>query len=188
MSVTQIAPLRTTRLLLRPVVEADAQATAALVTPDVAANLSTWPSPMSAEQALERIRQAQDKLARRQGVDFAIVDAAEGSLLGWIGLACTDAGRARLGYWLGTAYRNRGIAKEAAAAALPASAAFLGVALVEAHVLTGNAPSIAVLESVGFTYAGEQRLMLESAGIEAACLHYVHHGPWTGLPDGRAVE
>jgi RimJ/RimL family protein N-acetyltransferase len=98
--------LTTERLILRPVEDADAAATASLVTGDIAANLLTWPSPMSCAQALARIRESKDKLERRDAVNFAIIRKSDGQLMGWLGLFCVESGTARLGYWLGVEFRG----------------------------------------------------------------------------------
>jgi RimJ/RimL family protein N-acetyltransferase len=164
--------LRTARLVIRPVEDADAAATAALVTPDVAANLSTWPSPMSLAQASARISLSKTMLAARDAVDFAIVGRDRGELLGWIGLARLEGGNARLGYWLGTAFRGRGLMKEAARTAVPAGAALLRADRIIALVLKANAPSIAVLHATGFHPAGEERVRLEVARTSRLCLRF----------------
>ena len=172
--MTAIGPLRlsTARLVLRPVEEADAVATAALVTPDVAANLSTWPSPMSETEASQRIDNSQRDLAARRAIDFAIVDRSSALLLGWIGLRLIDSGLARLGYWLGAEHRGHGLMKEAAAEAVPIGAAFLEVERVRAFVLKNNAASIAVLQAVGFRMTGEEDVFLETSRKSQSCFRF----------------
>jgi RimJ/RimL family protein N-acetyltransferase len=164
--------MMTPRLKLRPVEEADAAATAALVTPDVAANLSTWSSPMSTADAAVRIEDAQAKLEARDAIDFGIVSRDDGALLGWIGLARGEADGARLGYWLGTRFRGCGLMKEAASAAVPAGAALLDIKRVHALVLKTNTPSIAVLRATGFELVGEERVRFEVAQISRTCLRF----------------
>jgi len=166
------SPLLTRRLMLRLVTEQDVEPTAPLVTEDVAANLSTWPSPMSEQQVLERVRRSQDLVAARQAIDFAIVDRLSERLLGWIGMGMIEGGAARLGYWLGAPFRNRGIMKEAGAAVVPAAAWFLRVTRVKALVLKGNAASIAVLENLSFVADGEEIVLIETTGERASCLRY----------------
>ena len=163
--------LTTPRLTLRPVVPGDAEPTARLVTPDVAANLSTWASPMTAAEASERIARARTLFEAGAGVDLAIVSRDRETLLGWIGFA-RDGDSARLGYWLGTEFRGRGLMKEAVIAACPAAAAFLDVERVHALVLKGNAPSIALLAAAGFELIGEELVHLEVANESRACLRF----------------
>ena len=173
-----MSSLITPRLRLRPVEMADANATAALVTRDVAANLSTWKSPMSAADAAARIARAQAKLQAGDAIDFAIVSRADDLLLGWIGLALTEGNNARLGYGLGAPFRGRGLMKEAVGAAVPAGAALLDTKRVHALVLKGNAPSIAVLRATGFQLVGEERVRLEVARTSRLCLRF----EWTDGP------
>jgi RimJ/RimL family protein N-acetyltransferase len=162
----------TARLLLRPVEDGDAAATAALVTPDVAANLSTWPSPMSEAQALERIALARKMLAERAAVDAAIVRRSDSRLLGWIGLLREAPRSARLGYWIGRPFRNQGYMKEASAAFIPMAASYLAIDSIEALALVGNAASTAVLESLDFATAGERLAFMETCGQQELCLVY----------------
>src|SRR5262245_19729198 len=91
----QLPRVQTPRLTLRPVEHNDAAPTALLVTPDVAANLSTWPSPMSVEQTLAKIREAEHQAAGRTALDCAIIERSTGALLGWIGLGLTEGRDAR---------------------------------------------------------------------------------------------
>ena len=167
-----LSAVRTRRLLLRPVVEADAGPTAALVSPDVAANLSTWPSPMSLEQALDKVRRSRELVARRAAIDLAIITRDDDALVGWIGLALEQPGVARLGYWLVSAARGCGLMKEAAAVVVPGAAEFLAAARVKALVLKDNAPSIAVLEAVGFRMTGEEQAFLETARRSVSCFRF----------------
>ena len=156
--------LATPRLLLRPVMAADAGPTAALVTPDVSANLLTWPSPMSVAQAEARIAESTALSAQREEIDFAILLKQSGALAGWIGLKVHDGGPPRLGYWLGTGFRGAGLMKEAAACAVPAGAEFLKATAVDALVFPENAPSIAVLRSVGFAPVPDGGMDFDVAG------------------------
>lgn len=164
--------LETSRLILRPVDRGDARATAELVTPDIAENLLTWPSPMSEEQALAKIDAAQIGLERRSDVNFAILRKADLRLLGWMGLARVEQGQARLGYWLGAPYRGAGFTKEAAPAAIAAATDLLGLRSVIAFVRKSNGASIAILNTLGFALAGEENLFFQFKGAHESCLRY----------------
>ena len=164
--------LRTARLVLRPVEDADATATAPLVTPDVAANLSTWPSPMSAEQVLRKVRKSQEMMERREGVDLAILARDDSALIGWIGLAKEAPGVARLGYWLCEQARGKGLMKEAAGSFVARGTEFLDVERVKALVLKDNETSIAVLKAVGFQMTGEEEVFIETAGRSVSCFRF----------------
>jgi RimJ/RimL family protein N-acetyltransferase len=167
--------LTTPRLHLRPVEYADARRTAELVTPDVAANLSTWASPMSEEQAVERIRRSQDMLAKGEAVDFAITNGESSELLGWIGLATTAPGTARLGYWLGRSYRGRGVMTEAVMAFVPAAGIWLDASLIKAQTLSGNDASSALLLRAGFRREGEDAVLIERTGETVICSSFALH-------------
>jgi len=180
--------LETRRLKLRPVQPRDAAPTAALVTPDIAANLSTWPSPLSAEQALARIREAAALEAARSALNLAIVGRADHALMGWIGLARCGPRDARLGYWLGAPFRGRGLMKEAVAAVVPAGTEFLGVDEVVALVLEANRASIAVLETVGFVPAGREDYYFEVAAERRPCLRYIWRARRKGVPNPRQPD
>ena len=173
--------LLTARLRLRSVEPRDAASTAALVTPDVTANLSTWPSPMTEDQALERILEAKRLERSREAINFAILDRARGTLFGWIGLIRTGERSGRLGYWLGSPWRGRGLMKEAATAALPAAAGFLGVSEVVALTLPDNRPSVAVLRALGFRSAGEDEFYFEIAAKSRMCLKFLWSAEQKGL-------
>jgi len=189
MPVTAPLPrLATSRLLLRPVEEADAAATSALVTPDVAANLSTWPSPMTTAQALAKIRESKRLVRRRKAIDFAILNPADGRLMGWIGLAAIGARTARLGYWIGLEFRGHGYTREAARAAVPAGAQFVEATTVVALVLPNNLASMGVLDALGFTEVGQEEFYFETARISRLCQRYIWSTREKGLPRRKLAD
>ncbi|HEY0627918.1 MAG TPA: GNAT family N-acetyltransferase [Sphingomicrobium sp.] len=153
--------LETKRLYLRPIAGRDAEATAQLMTPDVAANLTTWPPSMTAEMALDRIRSAEESLSRTRAVEFAIMDRPARHLLGWISIGTVPGdqeGRARIGFWLGTAYQGQGLMFEAAEAAIPLAASFLSIQTLEACVYPWNSRGIALIRKLGFDPTGSTQL------------------------------
>ena len=164
--------LMTPRLKLRPVVEADAAATAELVTPDVADQLLTWPSPMSLEETLARIKESREAFEKREGVNFAILRRTDERLMGWIGLSTVKDQGARLGYWLGAEFRGAGFMTEAAHAVIDSATAFLGVQRVFSFTRKTNGPSIAVRASLGFERNGEEELFFKFKGKSELCPRY----------------
>jgi len=126
--------------------------------------LLTWPSPMSAEQALARIRECATLQQERRAINFAILLRDSGELIGWVGVKLRADGPPRLGYWIGTDFRNAGLMKEAAQCAVPAGAAFLEADAVDALVLPENAASIAVLRAAGFTHVPDAGLDFTMTG------------------------
>lgn len=92
--------------------------------------------------------------------DFAIV--VEGEAVGCVGyVPGTDVERvsAEVGYWLGEAYRGRGIMNEAA-----------GIRHLLAPVFSHNAASMRVLEKAGFRKAG----VLHNAAVKNGRLIDLH--------------
>jgi RimJ/RimL family protein N-acetyltransferase len=165
--------LRTTteHLVLRPVEIGDAAATAKLMTREIAAQLSTWPCPMSVEEAEAKIAESKKGLGRRDAVSFAIMDRSNGELIGWIGFWMTDSveARAKIGFWIGAHYRGRGWMGEAAAAALPLGTAFLGARIVEGAARLDNPASISILTRLGMTFVREETVHFEMANVDHRC-------------------
>ncbi len=173
MARTDPAPLRisTGRLVLRPVVASDAPATAALVTEDVASSLSTWPFPMTAEQVLQKIHVSMENFAKSIALDLAILRSGDDQLSGWLGFLA-EGKSARLAYWLGRDFRGQGIVTEAAGAAIPVAADFLGVTALHALVLKTNQPSIRVLHRLGFSLVQEEVIDIETRKSRELCLRF----------------
>jgi ribosomal-protein-alanine N-acetyltransferase len=173
MARTHPAKLRisTDRLVLRPVAPSDASATAALVTEDVASSLSTWPYPMTAEQVLQKIHASMESFAKSEALDLAILRAENGRLSGWMGFLA-EGKSARLAYWLGQNFRGQGIVTEAAIAAIPVAADFLGVTALHALVLKTNQPSIRVLHRLGFSLLQEELIEIETRNSREPCLRF----------------
>jgi ribosomal-protein-alanine N-acetyltransferase len=140
----------TPRLVLRPVAEEDAEPTAELVTPDVSESLLSWDYPTTAEQVIERVRNAQDKIERRLAVNWAILRKEDHQLLGWIRIAKVRGGLGSMGYWLGSKFRGQGYMREAASHAIAMASAFLSLEAIRADVFADNKASIALLEALAF--------------------------------------
>lgn len=158
--------------MIRPVLLHDAEQTATLVTPDVAENLLSWRSPMSVDEARDRILESARLRSERAAVDYALTLRKTGELTGWLGLKLTGDEVARLGYWLGTAFRNRGLMKEAVGAAVPAGARFLQVRFVEALVLPDNRSSVALLDGAGFQKISANSVQVHIGGGTRWCDEY----------------
>lgn len=158
------AGAETDRLTLRRVRPADAPATAALMTPPIAARLLGWPAPMTVGQARQRIDASMAALAAGHGADLAIL--RHGRMIGWIGATRVDAPRrlASLGYWLGADHHDQGYMSEAAPAALAWLVERLRLDAVEAGVQADNFASQAVLERLGFQIKARRRLFSPTRG------------------------
>ncbi len=160
--------VETRRLALRPVEAADAAATARLMTPMVAAELISWPSPMTAAQAAERIERSAAGLIAADSADLAILDRRSGALLGWIGAAVIGGERrlGTLGYWLGEDFHDQGYMTEAARAAVPWFAQALRLDAIEACIHPHNFASQAIVEGLGFQLKGRRRIFADTRGAE----------------------
>jgi RimJ/RimL family protein N-acetyltransferase len=127
---------------------------------DVASYLTTWPAKMSPSQARERIAAAQERFARMDAIDLAILSRDSRGLLGWISLMveCRVGRTASIGFWLGRQFQGRGIMSEAATAAMPAAAEILDARAIEANVYPWNSASIALLRKLSFRVEGGNTL------------------------------
>lgn len=106
--------------------------------------MGATPAPSAAE-LLERIERW---AAPRSATTWAIVD--RGRVAGTISLSHRDfiARSARIGYWIGSGHRRRGLATRAVADVL-AIAAAEGLVSVSATVAAGNLPSRRIWERLG---------------------------------------
>lgn len=147
-------PIRTDRLVLRPLEPADAPAVTRLVNDySVAGNLSRVPFPYRDGLALEWIAATRAQIEAGTGCHLAIT--REGALVGCVGLTLRQNGPAELGYWVGRKFWRQGIAREATAALCEWGERVLGLTEVEASALTDNEGSHAVLRAIGFEPAGQ---------------------------------
>lgn len=150
------APLTTERLLLRPLVPADAEAMHRLVNDwEVARNLASVPFPYPRELADEWITSTREALAEGHAYALAIT-GREGEnelLVGVVGLKIT-ARIGRLGYWVGRRFWGHGVATEAAGRMARWALANLDLDSLEAGVITDNPASAAVLRRIGFRQVG----------------------------------
>lgn len=105
--------------------------------------------------------------ATRFAFPFAVVDADAGTLVGGVGLNQLDVDRrsANLGYWTGSAFTGRGVAREAARQAARFGFHEIGLRRIEIKVLPGNAASIRVAEALGATHEGIARHAIEYGGM-----------------------
>lgn len=165
-------PLVTPRLILRALESADAAAMARLMTPQVAAWLASWPSPLTEGAAAARIAKALAWAAERKAMPFAILRASDGCFMGVIDIVLTPEGKAGLGYWLGEEFHGHGYMREAAPAALKAAVKHLGANGAMAGCQPGNAASIAVLEGCGMRFTGEGMYFASARGREKLTRFY----------------
>ncbi len=150
------APLKTERLILRPLVPEDAEAMHALVNDwEVTRNLATVPFPYPRELADEWIQSTRRSLAEGSAYELAITgrEGDDEILVGVAGLRIT-ARVGRLGYWVGRRFWGHGVATEAVGRLARWALANLDLDRLEAGVIIDNPASAAVLRRIGFREIG----------------------------------
>jgi 8-oxo-dGTP diphosphatase len=160
-------PLKTERLMLRPLVPDDAEAMHSLVNDwEVTRNLATVPFPYPRELADEWIQSTRRLLAEGHAYELAIT-GREGDneiLVGVAGLRIAS-GVGRLGYWVGRRFWGHGVATEAVGRLARWALANLDLDRLEAGVIIDNPASAAVLRRIGFRHVrnGTDRSLARAA-------------------------
>jgi len=146
--------LETTRLILRPWEETDAEELFRFAADPAVGPSAGWPPHTGVENSREIIRNV-----LRVPETYAIVWKQTGTPIGSIGLKmgeATDLTRAEdeceLGYWLGVPYWGRGIVPEAAEELLRRAFEELGMKKIWCGYYDGNEKSRRVQEKCGFRY------------------------------------
>ena len=91
--------------------------------------------------------------------DFAVIHKADDRMIGTCGFVRFDCphNSAEIGYVLNPAYRGKGLMPEAVRRVLRFGFCVLGLHRIEARYMTGNAPSLRVMEKVGMSFEGVKR-------------------------------
>ncbi len=168
--------LRTSRLLLRPLEAADAPVFHRLINDwEICRKLPDAPFPYPSSLAGDWIAAASVDRAAGHAEQFAVVEAATGTLIGCAGLRLSrDKKSADLGYWLGRAYWRQGFGLEAALRLTSWAFATLSVLKITATVAADNEGSVAVLNRVGFVPAGKGHQEFQCRpGIKLPVQHFV---------------
>ena len=148
--------IKTPRLTLRPLTDSDVDALFAIFSdPEVTAYWSSLPlaDRAAAEELLASIRSAQDLM------QWGITRTGENLVIGTCTLFAINLPhkRAEVGYALGRAWWNQGIAREAVSGLLHHAFDDLGLHRIEADVDPRNAASLRLLERLGFQREGYAR-------------------------------
>jgi len=169
------APLKTERLMLRPLEPGDAAALHRLINDwEVSRTLSEVPFPYPRELADEWIAASRAQLAKGTAYHLAVtgLDAGREILVGGVGLRIDRARRmGKLGYWVGRRYWGHGVASEAAWRLASWGLANLDIDGLEATVDRANAASVAVLRHVGFRETGAGRQVFLARGTPHDVVH-----------------
>ena len=184
--------LRTSRLMLRPLVAEDAPAFHRLINDwEICRRLPDAPFPYSANLAAEWIAAAAaDRLAGR-AEQFALVDAVTGELLGCAGLRMGKGHKsADLGYWLGRARWRQGYGLEAARRLVEWAFAAFPIARLTATVAADNDASAALLRRAGFLPSGKgTQVFMCRPGQKLPVKHFTleREVPVAAVPQKNAV-
>ena len=146
--------IETPRLRLRPFTLDDLGPFTALAA-DPAFQAWSSAGPLDAEQARHKL-EALIALYETQGFSkWAVTTKPDERIIGYCGLALEEIeGRSlpEFGYRLAPAFRGRGLATEAARAAIADAFERLGLSEIHAYAEAGNAASLRVLEKLGLSY------------------------------------
>ena len=150
---TGMAPLRTARLTLEPLVAAHAEAMFELLQDPALYRHLDWGPPPS----VEHLRSVYGLLEARQSPDGSErwlnwVVKCDGRCIGYVQATATDAA-CWVAYVLCSAQQGRGYAREATAAMIGHLAEAHGVRRFLATVEAANRPSIGLLQALGFREA-----------------------------------
>jgi RimJ/RimL family protein N-acetyltransferase len=159
---------------LRLIADEDIPAIAAAVQDPDIPRYTLVPAPYGENEA--RLWQRTAAAGRRSGSDLAtlIVDEADGTLLGSVGVHNIDAetGRCSAGYWVAAAARGRGIARRGLRLLCRFAFDELGVERIELWIEPENAASLGVAEAVGFHREGLLRSFMQVGGERRDMLMY----------------
>jgi 8-oxo-dGTP diphosphatase len=159
MAPPAFAPLRTERLMLRPLRAGDAADLHRLVNDwDVAKMLARVPFPYPRALADEWIASTHALIAEGRAWHLAIValEQEKEVLLGCVGLTLrAERNQAELGYWVGRRSWGQGLGAEAAGRLARWALANLDIARLVASALVENPRSHALLRRIGFRQVGE---------------------------------
>lgn len=144
-------PLRTERLLLRPLREADIDTVLAYRNDPAVAALQDWDLPVSQEHVAEQVARTWSDIEPGQSRQIGIEH--DGELLGdlYVGLD-EHGGVAEIGFTLRTEHQGKGYASEAVSAVVDDLIDRLGVHRLTAELSKDNVASIRLLERIGMTF------------------------------------
>jgi ribosomal-protein-alanine N-acetyltransferase len=129
----------------------------------------TWPADDLTRGAFRRrLRRQAEEIERDDSYPFLIFREGDDTLVGGLTLGQVRRGVAQaatLGYWMGAPHAARGHMTRAVLAAVHFAFATLRLHRIEAACLAHNAPSIHLLERVGFQREGYARAYLRINGV-----------------------
>ena len=171
--------LQTERLVLRLPQLRDVPTIAKLANDRaLAENTARMPYPYSREDAEEWVANASISV---DGATFGLYNRNDGRFLGACGLDRRDRAL-ELGYWLGEPHRNRGLATEAARAAIDFGFTQMRREELFASVRVNNPASRRVLEKCGFQWTGVVLIRSKALGASVPVDRFrLDRKSWAGL-------
>ena len=159
---------------LRLIADSDIPAIVEAIQDPAIPRYTTVPQPYGEAEARQWQRSSATGVASGTDLPMLIVDAAEDTVLGAVGIHNLDAasGRASAGYWLAAAARGRGAARRGLELLARFAFAELGVKRIELWIEPENAPSLHVAEAVGFRREGLLRSFMRVGGRRRDMLMY----------------
>jgi RimJ/RimL family protein N-acetyltransferase len=157
--MNQQPTLETQRLILRPLVLADAPAVQHLAgSREVARMTIAIPHPYEEGMAEQWIATHEEQFLNTKGVHFAVTLREQQALCGVVGLEI-DApnNNAMIGYWLGVPYWGKGYCTEAARAVIGYGFESLGLHRIHSYHFGSNPASGRVMQKLGMEYEGRLR-------------------------------
>lgn len=162
--------LETERLILRPFQLSDADRVQKLAGRKEVAETTNLPHPYSKEMAEEWIKTHEPAFREGKRAVYAITLKDSGELIGAISLmdftqASGHTGNhARIGFWIGVPYWNKGYCTEAGKAVLEYGFLERGLNRIYTGYMSSNLASGRVLEKLGMVYEGTQRQHITRLG------------------------
>jgi [ribosomal protein S5]-alanine N-acetyltransferase len=159
--------LITQRLILRPLIEADARDIQRLAGDwEVSDTTQTIPYPYPDGAAEQWIESTRIQFQRGAGVAFAITLRDTCELMGVISLGIRSQSESgEIGYWVGKPYWNLGYASEAAMALLDYGFNKLNLSRMYARHLSRNPASGRVMQKIGMQHEGHLRQHEKKWGV-----------------------
>jgi [ribosomal protein S5]-alanine N-acetyltransferase len=151
--------LRTERLVLRQITEADGEGLFAIFADDEVTEHYAWETFTDVGQGHALAARTAEQFERREAIRWGLVHPASHRIIGTCGYTRWNQEDhfAMLGYDLARPYWRRGLMSEAVAAVVQFGFEQMALHRVEATVLTGNIASAVLLRRAGFQLEGVLR-------------------------------
>jgi RimJ/RimL family protein N-acetyltransferase len=158
------------RLLLRLPEPGDVPAITEACQDELTARFVPVPLPYTEEHARTFVEQRPERWQADDGeMTWAITDAADGRLLGMVGLHARDASMREIGFWAAPWARGQGVMTDSARLVLRFGFDVLHLERIEWQAVVGNGASRRVAEKLGFQMEGIRRAGLLHRGERVDC-------------------